>query len=87
MTGGNRNTIENHMPQSGVFESDVQEATLEWLESLGWTIAHGPDIAPDTPAAERVDYGAVVLEGRLRDALARQNPDLPASALDDAFHK
>ena len=68
-------------------ESEVEAAALEWLESLGWNIAHGPDIAPDTPGAERADYGAVVLEGRLRDALVRLNPDLPASTLDDAFRK
>ena len=44
-------------------------------------------IAPDTPGAERTDYGEVVLERRLRDALDRLNPDLPAAALDDAFRK
>ena len=68
-------------------ESDVEDATLEWLETLGWSVAHGPDIAPDTPRAERGDYGQVVLERRLRDALVRLNPDLPASALGDAFRK
>ena len=68
-------------------ESVVEDAALEWLESLDWTVVHGPDIAPDTPGAERADYGAAVLEGRLRDALARLNPDLPASALGDAFRK
>ena len=36
---------------------------------------------------ERPDYGAVVLEQRLRNALARLNPGLPASALDEAFNK
>ena len=75
------------MPRSGVSESDVEAAALEWLESLGWTVAHGRDIAPDTPGAERADYGAVVLEDRLRDALDRLNPRLPASALGDAFRK
>ena len=39
------------------------------------------------PAAERADYGEVVLAQRLRDALARLNPDLPAEALEDAFRK
>ena len=68
-------------------ESTVENAALDWLESLGWSIAHGPDIAPDTPGAERRDYGAVVLERRLRDALARLNPSLPTEALDDAFRK
>ena len=50
-------------------------------------MAHGPDIAPDTPSAERNDYGQVVLERRLCDALAELNSSLPASALDDAFRK
>ena len=68
-------------------ESEVEDAALEWLANLGWTVAHGPEIAPDTPGAERADYGAVVLERRLRDALARLNPALPASTLEDAFRK
>lgn len=29
-------------------ESVVESAALAWLEGLGWSIAHGPDIAPDT---------------------------------------
>ncbi len=68
-------------------ESVVEEAALGWLESLGWAVAHGPDIAPDTPGAERADYGQVWLSQRLRDALARLNPDLPAEAREDAFRK
>ena len=68
-------------------ESTVEDAALAWLESLGWSIAHGPDIAPDTPGAERSDYGAVVLERRLRDTLVRLNPHLPTEALDDAFRR
>ena len=39
------------------------------------------------PGAERSDYGEVLLARRLRDALARLNPDLPAAALEDAFRK
>ena len=68
-------------------EFEVEQATLDWLESLGWSVAHGPGIAPDTTGAERTNYGQVVLEQRLRDSLARFNPDLPAEALDDAFRK
>ena len=44
-------------------------------------------MAPDAPGAERADYRAVVLDGRLRGALDRLNPDLPAEALDDACGK
>ena len=68
-------------------ESEVEDAALEWLEGLGWRVAHGPNIAPAAGSSERADYGAVVLERRLRDALDRLNPDLPAEALEDAFRK
>ncbi|MGI5836687.1 MAG: type I restriction endonuclease subunit R [Chloroflexota bacterium] len=68
-------------------ESTVEEAALAWLEAIGWRIAHGPEIAPDQLLAERRDYGEVVLAQRLRDALARLNPQLPTEALEDAFRK
>ena len=68
-------------------ESVVEDAALAWLESVGWSIRHGPEIAPGERAAERGDYGQVVLEQRLRDALAQLNRGLPAEALDDAFRK
>ncbi len=68
-------------------EREVEEISLDWLKNLGWGIAHGPDIAHDSPQPERSGYGDVVLEGRLRDALARLNPALPAEALEDAFRK
>ena len=72
---------------SGFTESVVEQAALAWLESAGWRIRNGAEIAPGEPAAERDDYGQVVLVQRLRDALARLNPTLLAEALDDAFHK
>ena len=68
-------------------ESEVEAAALEWLEGVGWRVGHGPDIGPHAEGAERADYTEVVLEQRLRDALDRLNPDLPAEALDDAFRK
>jgi type I restriction enzyme R subunit len=68
-------------------ESEVEEAALAWLESLGYTLLHGPDIAPGEPFAERDDYGQVVLEGRLRQALRRLNPEAPPEALDEAFRR
>ena len=68
-------------------EADVEHAALGWLAAQGWRVAHGPDIAPHAPGAERDDYGEVVLDRRLRDALAALNPSLPSSALDDAYRK
>ena len=66
-------------------ESVFEDAALGWLETLGWQVTHGPDIAPDASNNECSDYGQVVLEQRLQDALAELNPTLPAEALDDAF--
>jgi type I restriction enzyme R subunit len=75
------------MTARGFTESVVEQAALAWLESIGWTVRNGVEIAPGELFAERTDYGQVVLEQRLRDALARLNPDLPAEALEDAFRK
>lgn len=68
-------------------ESVVEEAALDWLAGIGWSVKSGTEIAPDTIGAERSDYSEVVLTARLRDALARLNPALPAEALGDAFRK
>ena len=75
------------MSDRGVTESVVEQAALAWLESAGWAVRNGAEIAPGEPAGERADYGQVVLEQRLRDALARLNPTLPVEALEDAFRK
>ena len=68
-------------------EADVEQAALAWLEATGWRVRFGPEIAPETPDAERSGYDQVVLEQRLRDALADLNPGLPVAALEDAFRK
>ncbi|MFH1044157.1 MAG: type I restriction endonuclease subunit R [Pseudomonadota bacterium] len=70
-------------------ESVVEDAALAWLESLGYAVLHGPDIAVGMPGAERSDpnYRDVILERRLRDAFVRLNPDLSTDALEDAFRK
>ena len=68
-------------------ESVVEQAALAWLEALGYGIAYGPEIGCGQPGAERADWGQVVLEDRLRQALARLNPQVPASALGEAFRK
>ena len=68
-------------------ESDVEQVAQEWLEGLGWWTARGPDIGPDGSNAERSDYSQVVLERRIRDALAELNPGLPSEALEDALRR
>ena len=70
-------------------ESIVEDAALAWLEALGYTVLHGPEISVGMLAAERNDanYRDVVLDQRLRQALFRLNSDLPHEALEDAYRK
>jgi len=77
------------MSRRSFAESVVEQASLAWLEALGYGVLHGPEIAAGEPGAERGDpnYRDVLLEGRMRQSLVRLNPDLPPEALDDAFRK
>ena len=68
-------------------ESTVEQAALAWLESIGWVVKYGPDVAPGELWAERSDYSQVILEKRLSDSLNRLNPLLPPEAIEDAFRK
>lgn len=74
---------------TGFTESIVEEAALDWLARLGYDVLHGPDIADGAAAKERdaSGYRDVILDARLRSALARLNPDLPVEALEDAHRK
>ena len=68
-------------------ESGVEHAAMSWLAGLGWHVSHGTGISAGMPNAERDGYSDVVLERRLRDALATMNAALPLDALEDAFRK
>ncbi|MCY3878636.1 MAG: type I restriction endonuclease subunit R [Rhodobacteraceae bacterium] len=68
-------------------ESEVEGAALAWLAGLGYTVLHGADIGPEGTAPERGSYDEVLLTGRLREALARLNPQLPAETLGDVLRK
>lgn len=68
-------------------ELTIEQAALAWMALLNWRVAHGPEIAPEMPMAERRGFGEVVLAQRLRNALSRLNPMLPAESVEDVFRK
>ncbi len=68
-------------------ESELEEATREWLEELGYQTIFGPDIDPETEKSERSDFSQVVLENRLKSAIERINPKIPVEARDEALKK
>ena len=70
---------------NGGSEATVEQAALDWLREAGWATAYGPDVAPGGTAAERERYAEEILPHRLREAMVRLNPDLPASAREHAY--
>jgi len=70
------------MPAYATEDTYAEQPTIEWLEELGWTYVHGPDIAPDGPSPEREHWSDVVLRDRLRAKTADLNPELPVEAVD-----
>jgi type I restriction enzyme R subunit len=68
-------------------ESDLEQLALNWFQDTGWDYRAGPDIAPDSDSPQRTDYRQVLLQGELREALARLNPQIPAAVLDDVAHQ
>ena len=70
-----------------VAEQQIEDAVLEILKELGYSVLYGPDIAPDAPNPERAKWNDVVLAERLRDAIDRLNPDIPSEAREEALKK
>ncbi len=64
-------------------EDQLEQEALGWLADVGYTLVYGPNIAPDGIAPERDNYRQVILAGRLRDAIDRLNPGIPAAARED----
>ncbi|MXX93737.1 MAG: type I restriction endonuclease subunit R [Chloroflexi bacterium] len=70
-----------------ITEDDVEQLALGWLTDIDWQTINDNEIGPESAGAERDDYGVVILEGRLRNALERLNPELGFEALEDAYRK
>ena len=66
-------------------ESAIETFAIELFEKLGYQYVYAPDIAPDSETPERERFEDVLLLERLRSAVARINPALPADVRDDAI--
>jgi type I restriction enzyme R subunit len=64
----------------GMSESRWEDLVMEELAELAWEPRDGKQIAPK---AERESWSELIIPGRLRDAVARINPSLPASAVEE----
>ncbi len=66
-------------------ESAIENLAVELLVKQGYSYIHGADLAPDAPKPERSSFSNVLLEGRLRAAVARLNPSIPLVAQEQAI--
>ncbi|MCO5382145.1 MAG: type I restriction endonuclease [Methanosarcina barkeri] len=57
------------------------------LSELDYDYLYGPDIAPETEAAEREDFGTAVFPFRLRAAVDKLNPGIPVGAREEAIKR
>jgi len=72
---------------SRITESAIEEFAIELLERQGYQYIYAPDIAPDSDTPERERFEDVLLLKRLRKAVGRINPGIPADAREDAIRQ
>lgn len=70
-----------------ITESEIEQVALDILSELKYKVIYGPDIAPDGPRPERQSYADVILIDRLRQAIDRFNPNIPAEAKEEALKR
>jgi type I restriction enzyme R subunit len=68
-------------------EAAVEQALLDQLRALDYSIEREEDIGPDGHRPEREGHDEVVLKKRFEDAVARLNPALPVEARQDAVRR
>lgn len=73
------------MTPNKITESAIEELAIELLEKQGYQYVYAPDIAPDSETPERTSFDEVLLLERLRTAVGRINPSIPADVREDAI--
>lgn len=68
-------------------EAAVEQALLDQLGALGYSIEQEDIIGPDGKHPERESHDEVILKQRFENAVARLNPGLPLEAQHDAVRK
>ncbi|CAJ3502072.1 type I restriction-modification system endonuclease [Burkholderia pseudomallei] len=68
-------------------EAAVEQALLDQLRTLDYSIEREEDIGPDGHRPERESHDEVLLKKRFEEAVARLNPSLPLEARQDAIRK
>jgi type I site-specific restriction-modification system R (restriction) subunit/very-short-patch-repair endonuclease len=70
-----------------ITENIIEQSAIEILQSQGWEYANGKEISPEGLFCERENYSQIVLVNRLRNAIAKINPEIPLDAQEAAIQK
>ena len=68
-------------------ESELELASLEWFEEIGYEVLSEADVSPESDCPLRDSYNEVVLMNRLLTALEQNNQSLPAEAIEEAYRQ
>lgn len=68
-------------------EADLEDVALAHLAKLGFAYLPGAALSPEAKAPLRRSFRDVILVDRLKAAIARLNPDLPARAVDEVAQR
>ena len=68
-------------------EENLEQSCINWFKELGWTHMRGEAISPGGAHPERDNHTQVILHRRLREALLRLNPELPAVAIEEGVKR
>ncbi|MBU4259826.1 MAG: type I restriction endonuclease subunit R [Desulfobacteraceae bacterium] len=70
-----------------MYESDIEQLTLEKLQAQEYEYIYGPTIAPDGEHPERQTWDDVILPGRFKHAVHTLNPSIPDAAREQAIRE
>ncbi|TDE18065.1 type I restriction endonuclease subunit R [Dyadobacter psychrotolerans] len=70
-----------------MLESNIEDFTIQELQNLGYQYVNGTKLSPGGEQPERSDFSEVILSERLRSAIQKLNPTLPAFACEQALRE
>ena len=73
------------MTSNKITESEIEQFAIRLLKKQGYQYIYAPNIAPDSDTPERSLFEDVLLLKRLKKAVGRINPGIPADVRDDAI--
>jgi len=68
-------------------EKAIEQFAISLLKSKGYQYFYGTDISPDSENPMRASFDEVILTQKLKDAIDRINPTIPAYAKEDALRQ